>query len=247
MRLQGKIAVVTGGARGIGRAIALRFAREGATVMIHYRGQKAKAEEVRTEITHAGGRAEIFAGDIADPESCRFFIAQVLNVFGRIDILVNNAGITRDSLLMKMSDEDFDAVLDTNLKGAFYTTRAVIRPMLRQRSGRIINMASVVGVSGNAGQANYAASKAGIIGLTKAAAREAASRGVTVNAIAPGFIATDMTTALPDKIKERMRADIPLGYFGEPNAVAAAAAFLASEDAAYITGQVLHVDGGMVM
>ena len=184
---------------------------------------------------------------MSDYEACETFIQNVIKEYGHLDILVNNAGITRDGLLMKMSEEDFDQVINTNLKGAFNTIRFASRQMVKQRSGRIINLSSVVGVAGNAGQANYAASKAGVIGLTKAAAKELASRGVTVNAIAPGFIETDMTQVLPEKVKEASVAQIPLGKFGKPEQVAAAAAFLASEDAAYITGQVLHVDGGMVM
>ena len=184
---------------------------------------------------------------MADFDQCQAFIQKVIDEFGRIDILVNNAGITRDGLLMKMSEEDFDQVIETNLKGAFHTIRFASRQMLRQKSGRIINLSSVVGVTGNAGQANYAASKAGVIGLTKSAARELASRGITVNAIAPGFIETDMTSVLSEKVKEGAAAGIPLGAFGKPEDVAAAAAFLASDEAGYITGQVLHVDGGMVM
>lgn len=184
---------------------------------------------------------------MADYEACEEFIGTVIKEYGRLDILVNNAGITKDGLLMKMSEEDFDKVLNTNLKGTFHTIRFAIRQMIKQRNGRIINMASVVGVTGNAGQANYAASKAGVIGLTKAAAREAASRGITVNAIAPGFIETDMTEVLSEKVKEASRTQIPLGRFGKPEHVAAAVAFLASEEAGYITGQVLNVDGGMVM
>lgn len=245
--LEGKIAVITGASRGIGRAIALKFALEGATVVVNYNGSKEKAEEVKTEIEKNGGTALIYQCDVSDFEQCEAFIQNVIKECGRIDILVNNAGITRDGLLMKMAEEDFDKVINTNLKGAFNTIRFASRQMLKQRCGRIINMASVVGVTGNAGQANYAASKAGIIGLTKAAAREMASRGITVNAIAPGFIETDMTDVLSDKVKEASVSQIPLGKFGKPEQVAATAAFLASEDAGYITGQVLHVDGGMVM
>lgn len=243
----GKIAVVTGASRGIGRAIALKLAAEGATVIVNYNGSEDGALKVKQEIKEKGGCAEICQCDVSDFEKCEMFITDIIKRHSRIDILVNNAGITRDGLLMKMSEEDFDKVLDTNLKGAFNTIRFASRQMLKQRSGRIINMASVVGVTGNAGQANYAASKAGIIGLTKAAARELASRGITVNAIAPGFIETDMTRDLPEKVKEVSVSQIPLGKFGEPKHVAAAAAFLASDEAEYITGQVLHVDGGMVM
>ncbi len=245
--LTGKIAVVTGASRGIGRAIALKLAEEGAAVIVNYNGSEEKALEVKQEIEAAGGRADICQCDVSDYGKCEGFIAEIIKEYGQIDILVNNAGITRDGLLMKMSEEDFDKVLKTNLKGAFNTIRFASRQMLKQRKGRIINMASVVGVTGNAGQANYAASKAGIIGLTKAAARELASRGVTVNAIAPGFIETDMTKILPEKVKEATVSQIPLGKFGQVEHVAAAAAFLASEEAEYITGQVLHVDGGMAM
>ena len=245
--LAGKIAVVTGASRGIGRAIAIRLAGEGATVVINYNGSKEKAEEVKQEIEGAGGQAAVCQCNVADFDQCQAFIQKVIDEFGRIDILVNNAGITRDGLLMKMSEEDFDQVIETNLKGAFHTIRFASRQMLRQKSGRIINLSSVVGVTGNAGQANYAASKAGVIGLTKSAARELASRGITVNAIAPGFIETDMTSVLSEKVKEGAAAGIPLGAFGKPEDVAAAAAFLASDEAGYITGQVLHVAGGMVM
>lgn len=215
--------------------------------MINYHGSMEKAKEVKAEIESDGGIAEIMQCNVADYQATEAMIRKVTDDFGRLDILVNNAGITRDGLLMKMSEEDFDRVIDTNLKGAFHTIRFAARQMLKQRSGRIINMASVVGVTGNAGQANYAASKAGVIGLTKATARELASRGITVNAVAPGFIETDMTAVLPEKVKEASVSQIPLGKFGSPEQVASAVAFLASSDAAYITGQVLHVDGGMVM
>ena len=245
--LAGKVALVTGASRGIGKAIACKLAREGAKVIINYNGSKEKAEAVKSEIEAAGGQAEVYQCDVSDYTACETFIQTVIKEEGSLDILVNNAGITKDGLLMKMSEEDFDKVLETNLKGAFNTIRFASSQMLRQKGGRIINMSSVVGVSGNAGQANYAASKAGVIGLTKAAARELASRGITVNAIAPGFIETDMTDVLSDKVKEASEAQIPLGHFGKPEDVAAAAAFLASEEAGYITGQVLHVDGGMVM
>ena len=245
--LEGKIAVVTGASRGIGKAIAEKLASLGAKVVINYNGSEEWAKEVKTQIEEKGGKADIYQCNVADYEACQTFIEDVIKTEGRIDILVNNAGITKDGLLMKMSEEDFDKVIDTNLKGTFHTIRFATRCMLKQRSGRIINMASVVGVTGNAGQANYAASKAGVIGLTKATAREVASRGITVNAVAPGFIETDMTAVLSDKVKEASVSQIPLGRFGEAEEVAAAVAFLASDDAAYITGQVLHVDGGMVI
>ncbi|MEZ3486407.1 MAG: 3-oxoacyl-[acyl-carrier-protein] reductase [Lachnospiraceae bacterium] len=245
--LSGKTAVVTGASRGIGRAIAGKLASMGAFVVINYNGSEESAMEVKQEIEAGGGAAAVCQCDVSDYGKCESFIQNVIREYGRIDILVNNAGVTRDGLLMKMSEEAFDQVIATNLKGAFNTIRFVSRQMLKQKSGRIINLSSVVGVTGNAGQANYAASKAGIIGLTKAAARELASRGVTVNAVAPGFIETDMTSVLPEKVREASVAQIPLGSFGKPEQVAAAVAFLASEDAGYITGQVLHVDGGMVM
>lgn len=245
--MEGKVALVTGGARGIGRAIALELARGGATVIINYNGSQDKAMDLKQEIESNGGRAEIYQCNVSDFAKCEELIQGIVKQFGSLDILVNNAGITKDGLLMKMSEEDFDKVIDINLKGAFNTIRFASRQMLKQRSGRIINLSSVVGVAGNAGQANYASSKAGIIGLTKAAAKEMASRGITVNAIAPGFIETDMTEVLPDKVKEASVAQIPLGRFGKPEDVARLAAFLASEAAGYITGQVIHVDGGMVM
>ena len=245
--LKNKIALITGAGRGIGRAIAIALAKEGAEVVIYYNGSEERAKEVKQTIDEYGGKASIYKCNVSDFAACEAMIKDIVKEYGHLDILVNNAGITKDGLLMKMSEEDFDKVLDTNLKGTFHTIRAALRQMIRQRSGRIINMASVVGVSGNAGQANYAASKAGVIGLTKTAAREVASRGITVNAVAPGFIETDMTEVLPEKIKEASAAQIPLGKFGKAEDVANAVAFLASEDAGYITGQVLHVDGGMVM
>lgn len=245
--LKGKVAVVTGASRGIGRAVACAMAAEGASVAINYNGSMERALEVKKEIEAAGGKAEVFQCDVSDFSACENFIREVLDTFGRIDILVNNAGITKDGLLMKMSEEDYDAVLNTNLKGTFNCIRFVARQMIRQKCGRIVNMASVSGVLGNAGQANYAASKAGVIGLTKSAARELASRGITVNAIAPGFINTEMTAVLSDKVKEGAAAQIPMGTFGEVEDVAQTAVFLASDQARYITGQVICVDGGMAM
>lgn len=238
---------MTGASRGIGRAIALELASRGAFVVINYNGSKDRAEEVKSQIEAAGGKAQTYQCDVSDFETCQAFIQDVIKEHGRIDILVNNAGITRDGILMKMSEEDFDRVIETNLKGTFHTIRFASRQMLRQRSGRIINMSSVVGIAGNPGQANYAASKAGVIGLTKAVARELASRGITVNAIAPGFIETEMTAVLPDAVKEASVAQIPLGHFGKPEDIAKTAAFLASDDAGYITGQVIQVDGGMAI
>ena len=245
--LEGKVAVVTGASRGIGKAIALELAGRGAFVVINYNGSKDRAMEVKQEIEQKGGQAAVCQCNVSDFGKCEAFIQGVIKEYGSIDILVNNAGITKDGLLMKMSEADFDSVLDVNLKGAFNTIRFASRQMLKQRSGRIINMSSVVGISGNAGQANYASSKAGIIGLTKAAAKELASRGITVNAIAPGFIETEMTEVLPEAVKESTAAQIPLGKFGKPEDIAKAAAFLASEDAGYITGQVIQVDGGMAI
>lgn len=245
--LEEKVAVVTGASRGIGRAVALRLAKEHASVVINYNGSKEKADEVVREIEEAGGTACAIQCDVSDFAACEAFFQEVTGRFGRVDILVNNAGVTRDGLLMKMSEEDFDKVVNTNLKGTFNCIRFVSRTMLRQKSGRIVNMSSVVGVAGNAGQANYAASKAGVIGLTKAAAKELASRGITVNAIAPGFIETDMTAVLSEKVREATAAQIPMGHFGSAEDVADLAAFLASDEAKYITGQVIHVDGGMAM
>ncbi|MBT9775006.1 3-oxoacyl-[acyl-carrier-protein] reductase [Clostridium sp. MCC353] len=247
MGLNDKIAVVTGASRGIGRQIAVTLASKGATVIVNYNGSAAKAEEVVTEIEAAGGKAEAVQCNVSDYAKAGELMDYVIKKYGRIDILVNNAGITKDGLLMKMSEEDFDAVLDTNLKGAFNCMKHVSRQMIKQRAGRIINMSSVSGVAGNAGQTNYAASKAGIIGLTKAAAREMASRGITVNAIAPGFIVTEMTDVLPDAVKESTKEQIPMKKFGETADIANTVAFFASDEAKYITGQVLCVDGGMAM
>ena len=241
------VALVTGASRGIGRAIALRLAAEGCYVVINYNGSKEKAEEVQQEILQAGGQAHIYQCNVADFQACGEMFKDTISKMGHLDILVNNAGITKDGLLMGMSEEDFSKVVDTNLKGTFYCIRHAARTMIKQKKGRIINLSSIVGISGNAGQANYAASKAGVIGLTKSAAKELASRGITVNAIAPGFICTDMTQVLPEQVKEKIWAQIPMGGFGDPQDVAAAAAFFASEEAGYITGQVLMVDGGMAM
>ena len=229
--LTGKVALVTGASRGIGRAIALKLAAEGAAVVINYHGSMEKAKEVKAEIESDGGIAEIMQCNVADYQATEAMIRKVTDDFGRLDILVNNAGITRDGLLMKMSEEDYDTVLDTNLKGTFHCIRFAARQMLRQRGGRIINLSSVSGILGNAGQANYSASKAGVIGLTKSAARELASRGITVNAVAPGFIETEMTAVLPEKVRESAVAQIPMGAFGTAEDVAEAVAFLASDSA----------------
>lgn len=245
--LEGKIAVVTGASRGIGRAIAEKLASMGAMVVINYNGSAKKAEEVKEKIESNGQKAAVLQCNVSDYAACEAFIGEIIKTYGRIDILVNNAGITKDGLLMKMSEEDFDNVINVNLKGTFNCVRHVARQMIKQRAGRIINLSSVVGVTGNAGQVNYAASKAGVIGLTKSTAREVASRGITVNAVAPGFIETDMTDVLSDKVKEASVSQIPLGHFGKAEDVANTVAFLASDDAGYITGQVIHVDGGMVM
>lgn len=245
--LEQKVALVTGGGRGIGRAIALTLAEYGADVAVNYCGSREKAEEVVQFIRQKGRKAEAYACNVADFQACKEMTDQVIKDFGGLDILVNNAGITRDNLLMRMSEEEFDAVIDTNLKGTFHTMRHAARYMLKKRSGRIINISSVSGVLGNAGQANYAASKAGVLGLTKTGARELASRGITVNAIAPGFIETDMTSVLKEEIQEAACQQIPLGHFGKPEDVAEMVAFLASDKAGYITGQTFCVDGGMSM
>ena len=242
-----KTAIVTGGSRGIGRAVCLELARQGTNVVLCYAGNAEKAEQTAAQCEALGVKALAVRCDVADAADVKALVDTAIRAFGRIDILVNNAGITRDGLLMMMKEEDFDAVLDTNLKGAFLCLKAVSRAMMKQRYGRIVNLSSVVGLRGNAGQVNYAASKAGVIGMTKAAAKELASRGITVNAVAPGFIDTDMTAALPEGAKEALLATIPMGRLGAAEEVAKAVAFLAGDDAAYVTGQVLAVDGGMSM
>ena len=245
--LTGKVALVTGASRGIGRAVALKLSDAGAKVAINFAGNVEKAEEVKAEIETRGGEAMLVQGKVDNFEVANDIVKKIVENWGTVDILVNNAGITRDNLLLKMSESDFDEVIATNLKGVFNCTKAVTKIMMKQRSGKIVNMTSVVGLTGNISQANYAAAKAGVIGFTKSAAKELAARGVTVNAIAPGFITTDMTDKLPDKIKETTLSQIPLGKFGKPEDVANLAAFLVSEQAAYITGQIINVDGGMVM
>lgn len=245
--LDGKVAVVTGAGRGIGRAIAIKLASQGATVIVNYNGSEEKALEVVKEIEAKGGAAEAMKCNVSNYESAGAFFDSIIKKFGKLDILVNNAGITRDNLLMKMSEEEFDAVINTNLKGVFNCMKHVSRQMIKQRGGRIINISSVSGVLGNAGQANYSAAKAGVIGITKSFAREASSRGITVNAVAPGFIKTDMTEVLSESVKTATLDQIPMKQFGTAEDVAGAVAFLASEEAGYITGQVLCIDGGMAM
>ena len=245
--MKGQHALVTGGSRGIGKAICLELAKQGVHVAVNYSGNKQKAEDVAKECQSHGVEAMAVQGNVADSSSVQTMVKSVIEVFGSIEILVNNAGITRDTLIMRMKEEDFDAVIDTNLKGVFNCAKAVTRPMMKQRYGRIINISSVVGVMGNAGQANYVASKAGVIGLTKSLARELANRNIRANAVAPGFIETEMTDELPDSTKEELLKQIPLAELGKPEDVAKVVAFLASDAASYMTGQTLHVDGGMVM
>ena len=245
--LSGKSAVVTGGSRGIGRAIALRLATQGADVCFSYRGNAAAAEEATAAIRALGRRGVAVQADVADPQAADTLIKTAIAELGKVDILVNNAGITRDDLIMRMSIDAWKEVLDTNLSGAFYAIKAVTRPMLKARGGRIINITSVSGQAGQMGQANYSSAKAGLIGLTKATARELASRGITVNAVAPGFVLTELTQDLPQELMGQITERTPLGRFGTPEEIASAVAFLASDEAAYITGQVLAVDGGLVM
>jgi 3-oxoacyl-[acyl-carrier protein] reductase len=244
---RGRVALVTGGGRGIGRALAVRLAEEGANLAISYRSNDAAAGEAAEEVRGAGVEIELFKGDVSSPEDVEALFNGVSDTFGRVDILVNNAGITRDNLLMRMKEEEFDDVLRTNLKGTYLCTRAALRPMVRARWGRIVNVSSVVGLVGNAGQANYAASKAGIVGFTKSVAREVAQRGITVNAVAPGYVETELTGSLPEKVKEQIREQVPAGRFGEPEEVAEVIAFLVGEEAGYVTGQTIAVDGGMTM
>lgn len=247
MKFEGKTAVVTGGSRGIGRAVCLELAAGGANVVLCYAGNEAAAQETAQAVEAMGAKALAVRCDVSDAVQVDVLVKSAVEAFGRIDILVNNAGITRDNLLMRMSEADFDAVVAANLKGAFLCMKAASRLMLKQRYGRIVNLSSVVGLRGNAGQVNYAASKAGVIGMTKSLAKELASRGVTVNAVAPGFIETDMTAALSEAARSAAQGSIPMGRLGGPEDVARAVGFLASDDAAYVTGQVLAVDGGMAM
>lgn len=247
MQLKDKVAFITGASRGIGQAIAVAMAKEGAKIVINYSGNEALANDTLAMVREAGSDGIVVRGDVSNAADVTAMVAEAHEKMGRIDILVNNAGVTRDGLLLRMKEEDWDFVLDINLKGTFLVTKEVSRIMMKQRYGRIINISSVSGVMGNIGQANYSASKAGVIGFTKTCAREFASRGIVVNVIAPGFVNTDMTVGLPDAIKEGMKTQIPLGRMGEVEEIAKATIFFASEGASYVTGQVLHVDGGLVM
>jgi 3-oxoacyl-[acyl-carrier protein] reductase len=244
---EGRVAVVTGGGRGIGRAVAVRLANEGANVAISYRSNDTAAEEVAQEVRAAGARCETFKGDVASPGDVDALFKGVGEAFGPVEILINNAGLTRDNLMMRMKESEFDEVLSTNLKGTYLCTRAALRPMIRARWGRIVNVSSVVGLVGNAGQANYAASKAGIIGFTKSVAREVAQRGITANVVAPGYVETELTSSLSEEVKDRIKGQVPAGRFAEAEEVAEVVAFLAGEGAEYITGQTVAVDGGMTM
>jgi 3-oxoacyl-[acyl-carrier protein] reductase len=243
----GRVAIVTGSGRGIGRAVAVRLANEGANVAISYRSNDTTAEEVAEEVRAAGVLCKIFKGDVASPEDVAALFEGVGEALGQVEILVNNAGLTRDNLMMRMKEEEFDEVLRTNLKGTYLCTRAALRPMIRSRWGRIVNVSSVVGLVGNAGQANYAASKAGIIGFTKSVAREVAQRGITANVVAPGYVETELTRSLSDEVKDQIKGQVPAGRFADAEEVAEVVSFLAGEDAGYVTGQTIAVDGGMTM
>ncbi|MCH5341512.1 MAG: 3-oxoacyl-[acyl-carrier-protein] reductase [Acetatifactor sp.] len=246
-QLTGKVALVTGASRGIGRAIAQALAKQGAAVLVNYNGSRERALEVVDEIEQSGGQAEAVGCDVADFAACGKLVEDIIAKYGHVDILVNNAGVTRDNLILRMTEEEYDKVLDTNLKGAFNTIRHLSRYFLKQRSGKVINISSVSGVMGNAGQSNYSASKAGLIGLTKSVARELAGKGICVNAVAPGYISTDMTDALSEKAREGLLQMIPMGKIGQPEDIAQMVVFLAGSGSDYITGQVIHVDGGMAM
>ncbi|WP_064093743.1 3-oxoacyl-[acyl-carrier-protein] reductase [Rossellomorea aquimaris] len=247
MHLEGKVALVTGASRGIGKEIALELAREGCNVVVNYAGSEAKANETVDEIKSLGREAVAIQCNVSDSDSVQNMVKETITQFGTVDILVNNAGITKDNLLMRMKENEWDDVININLKGVFLCTKAVTRPMMKQRGGRIINISSIVGVSGNPGQANYVAAKSGVIGLTKTTAKELAPRGITVNAIAPGFISTDMTEQLPEDVRSEMLKQIPLNRFGDPKDIAKVVTFIASDSSSYMTGQTLHIDGGMVM